>query len=168
LGLLKKVGTPPSKKPLAVMTNTKNMIKIFLFSAILFACGSSQKIVSFKKQSSQTGFYESDINGKDFLVLGDESKTFKLKSTPTVSINQFKTLEIAQECYNDEICVDFQLNEEGKLEYSELTKRNIHKQIFQVIDGVIIAEITVMDEIRSGRGRFSIKEQYFDSLFVIK
>lgn len=144
------------------------MIKIFFFSAILMACGSSQKIVSFKKQSSQTGIYELDINGKDFLVLGDESKTFKLKASPTVSITQFESLEIAQECYKNEICVDFQLNEEGKLEYSELTKRNIHKQIFQVIDGVIIAEVTVMDEIRGGMGRFSIKEKYFDSLFVKK
>lgn len=143
------------------------MTKLFLFCAILISCGTSQEIVSFKKQSSQTGFYESDVNGKEFPVLGDQSKTFKLKASPAISINQFETLKIAEECYKNGICVDFQLSEEGKLKYRELTKRNIHKQIFQVIDGVIIAEVTIMDEIRSGNGMFSFEEKYFDSLFVI-
>jgi hypothetical protein len=60
------------------------------------------------------------------------------------------------------------LNTKGTKEYTALTKRNLNKQIFYVIDGVVIIDPNVMGIINSGMGQFPIKEKYFDSLFVEK
>ena len=83
-------------------------------------------------------------------------------------IGNFESLKISEECYTEEICVDFKLNEEGTKEYTELTKRNLNNQIFFVIDGVVISDPNVMGMIDLGIGQFPIKEIYFDSLFIVK
>lgn len=147
---------------------TKQMTKILIISLFFLACGTSKKIVAFKKNSFETGIYEFDSTGRTHKVLGNDSITYTLKSTPSIMIGNFESLKISEECYTEEICVDFKLNEEGTKEYTELTKRNLNNQIFFVIDGVVISDPNVMGMIDLGIGQFPIKEIYFDSLFIVK
>ena len=137
-------------------------------SVLFVACGTSEKIVSFKKKSSETGIYEFDPNGTAHKVLDNDSTTYTLKSKPSITIEKFELLEISDECYAGEICVDFKFNDEGTKEYTALTERNLNNQIFYVIDGVVISDPNVMGVINDGMGQFPIKEKYFDSLFVLK
>jgi preprotein translocase subunit SecD len=150
------------------MNTTKQMIRVAIMSMLFVACGASEKIVSFKKKSSETGIYEFDPNGVSHKVLDNDSTTYTLKSKPSIPIEKFQLLEISDECYAGEICVDFKLNKEGTKEYTALTKRNLNNIIFYVIDGVIISDPYVMGVINVGSGQFGIKEKYFDSLFVVK
>lgn len=150
------------------MNTTKQVIRILIMGLLFVTCSTSEKIVSFKKNSSETGIYEFDSNGTTHKVLNNDSTTYTLKSRPSITIEKFESLAISDECNVGEICVDFKLNEEGTIEYTELTKRNLKNQIFYVIDGVIISAPNVLGVIDLGRGQFPIKEKYFDSLFVVK
>lgn len=134
----------------------------------MVSCGTSEKIVSFKTNSLETGIYEFDLNGPAHKVIDDDSTTYTLKSKPSIPIERFESLEISEECYPGEVCVDFTLNKEGTREYAELTKNNLDNQIFYVIDGVVVSDPIVMGVINAGIGRYAIKEKYFDSLFVVK
>lgn len=151
-----------------MMNTTKQMIRILIICTLFFACNTSEKIVSFKKKSSETGIYEFAPNGTTHKMLNNDSTNYTLKSKPSITIEKFESLDISGECYAGEICVDFKLNKKGTKEYTALTKRNLNKQIFYVIDGIIISDPSVLGVINSGMGQFVIKEKYFDSLFVVK
>lgn len=144
------------------------MIRILILSLLFASCGTTEKIVTFKNNSSETGIYESDPNGKTHTLLGSDTTTYKLETNPSIPIDEFESLIIADECYADNICVNFKLSEAGSREYKKLTTRNLNKKIFYLIDGVVINVVEVKEVITGGMGQISIQEKYFDSLFLLK
>lgn len=143
-------------------------ILVLLLLSGLFACQTSQKLISFKRYSEQTGIYEADENGVRMPVFMQNSVSYKLKRHPTIDMDEFDSLYLDKYCREGYLCVAFVLSEEGRYAYSELTRRNIEKQIFYVIDGVVVMDPQVMDQIDIGEGQFHVREEYFDSLFVKK
>ena len=149
----------------------KYLSKFIIASALFVSCSSSNDItsesISFKNQAGTTGIYETDPNGPQFSVL-DDTVMHRLNISTSINIDRIESLKRSATCRSGEICIDFKLDAQGTNQYTELTKRNIRKEIFYVIDGTIISAPHVMDEIRTGSGKFSFKETYFDSLFVVK
>ncbi|MFT6922523.1 MAG: hypothetical protein ACJA1C_001528 [Crocinitomicaceae bacterium] len=146
---------------------TRNIFGILIFSGALLSCVRSNNSISFKNQDGETGIYESDVNGAEHIMLGGR-RTYNLKSSPSILLKEFETLKIGDECYTDELCVDFKLSQKGTLELEKLMQKNFRKSIYYVIDGTIISIVGCSEINRSGMGQFPIPEFFFDSLFVVK
>ncbi|TNE54331.1 MAG: hypothetical protein EP338_07915 [Bacteroidetes bacterium] len=153
---------------LLVMKNLiSRVLGILIFAFSVSACGSPSSNLYFKHNSEQTGIFESDSTGMKYVMLGDTT-VYYLKSSSSISIDEFEKLEIGGECYTNEVCIDFQLSKKGTTDYEKLTRKNLNKQIFYVIDGIIIASPVVAGVIEGGSGQLPIPKSMFDTFFVEK
>lgn len=144
------------------------MLKYFSLAVLLVSCVAPKGKLKFKRNSKETGIYESvGSNGKNFSKIDDSNETYYLSKLPSISVKEIETIEISDHCYSDEMCVDFYLTTQAKLKYQKLTKRNLDKQIFYVIDGVIINAPVVMGVIAQGAGQFTFEKKHLDSLFIV-
>jgi preprotein translocase subunit SecD len=94
--------------------------------------------------------------------------SYKLKHEPTINIERFESMIISDECFAEELCIDWRLDERGAKQYADIMRRNLGEQIFYVIDGVVVAAPNVGGIVKTGQGQFPIRKIDFDSLFVKK
>ena len=143
------------------------IIILIVSIVILSSCENTKTNLQFKGDLSQTGVYEEDKEGIKHLVLDNKDESYFLKKNPTIGYKKISDIYPDEErCYPDEICISVVFTEEGMDEYTELTKRNLHKQIFFVIDGVIINAPYIKEVITFGSPTIFVEKKYFDSLFI--
>jgi len=154
------------------MNNPVKTTIVFFILLIISSCSieenNSTETIVFKRNSDQTGIYESDPNGTTYKMLSSDTATYRLKLKPSIPSERFQSLQISNECYSGDICVDWTLDQKGTKQYSALTKRNLNNQIFYVIEGKIVAAPFVGGVIKTGKGQFPMSKVHFDSLFVSK
>ena len=143
-----------------------NFFRFLITCFLLGACASTNESVYFKNKKGQTGIFELDSKGDFYRELGDSTNFYKLPIKESIGINEFESLTLDKGYCIEEKCIEFKLTETGTELYAALTKKNIGKQVFYVIDGVIILKLTVAGVIDNGMGQFPINGKYFDSFFI--
>jgi len=143
-----------------------SLIAILLLM-IVTSCATRNNI-TLKGDPEVNGFYELDDNGKEFEVLGNSDLKFKLKNIPSVKSDRIDRLEIDMEANQAGwTSINVFFTEKGKSEFANFTRKNMNKQIFYVVNGVIITFPKVMGVIDGGRTQYVVNDKYLDSLFLI-
>lgn len=125
------------------------MKKLLLITLLLFAF-SCVHLTYGQDRASFNGIYQTSVNGVEFKLYDDSTKSFKADKKPIVSFSDFKKVKIKKSPHDRTSMLFIKLNKTGKEKFSKATKQNIRKHLLIIFKGKLLSAPVVIESITGG------------------